>query len=213
LNAGYFESVAFDKDDAIRAISYLENAKRAKVKAKSRDLSDYLASLNMKLELGSFDAASRARITQLINKTNQFNLVTRRLSEQEVEAMEKDTNILTLQARLSDSFGEMGLISVVTCMLDNKVADITDWLMSCRVLGRKVEEAIFDSLVKALAARGVDYLRASYIPSKKNNMVRDHFDKLQMEFVNEEDYGLRQYTMKISAYRPLALPISIVEDL
>jgi FkbH-like protein len=209
LSAGYFEAVSFSADDTIRAASYAENAQRAEVMAKARDLGEYLTSLGMTLSCGPVDPSNRARVTQLINKSNQFNLVTRRLTESDMEAMEAEPSIVTLQAKLSDRFGDMGLISVVTCQVDGAEAKVTDWLMSCRVLGRKVEEAIYDTLVDTLSRRGVHRLRAAYLPTKKNNMVAEHFDRLGLRRVRETEDGARYYEASISEYVRPSLPMKI----
>jgi FkbH-like protein len=209
LAAGYFEAVVFSDDDVIRAASYAENAQRAEVMAKSRDLGDYLASLDMTLTCGPVDPSNRARVAQLTNKSNQFNLVTRRLTESEFEALEADPSVITLQAKLTDRFGDMGLISVVTCAIDGSQATVTDWLMSCRVLGRKVEEAIYDTLVTTLAKRGVQKLRASYLPTKKNNMVSEHFDRLGMTRVEETAEGAHHYEISVPDYVSPSFPMKI----
>lgn len=209
LAAGYFEAVVFSDDDVIRAASYAENAQRAEVMAKSRDLGDYLASLEMTLTCGPVDASNRARVAQLTNKSNQFNLLTRRLTESEFEALEADPSVVTLQAKLTDRFGDMGLISVVTCAIDGSQATVTDWLMSCRVLGRKVEEAIYDTLVTTLARRGVQKLHASYLPTKKNNMVSEHFDRLGMTRVQETAEGAHHYEITVPDYVSPSFPMKI----
>jgi FkbH-like protein len=209
LAAGYFEAVTFSSDDVIRAASYAENAQRAEVMSKSRDLGDYLSSLDMVLTCAPVDSSSRARVAQLTNKSNQFNLYTRRLTEAEFEALESDPSVITVQARLTDRFGDMGMISVVTCAIDGEEATVTDWLMSCRVLGRKVEEAIYDSLVTSLAKRGVKKLHASYLPTKKNNMVSEHFDKLGMTRVEETPDGARHYELSVPDYVSPSFPMKI----
>ncbi|HVV60706.1 MAG TPA: HAD-IIIC family phosphatase, partial [Pseudolabrys sp.] len=116
--AGYFEAVSFSAEDKLRAESYASDAQRAEVMAKSRNLGDYLASLEMVIRFAPFDEQGRQRITQLINKTNQFNLTTRRYTEAEVTAMEADPSVFTLQVRLSDKFGDLGMIGVVICRPD-----------------------------------------------------------------------------------------------
>ncbi|MGI4881260.1 MAG: HAD-IIIC family phosphatase [Janthinobacterium lividum] len=209
LSAGYFEAASFGEDDLIRARSYRDNGRRAEVMAKARDLGDYLSSLDMVLRCGPFDASNRSRVTQLINKTNQFNLLTRRLTESEVAAMEADPDVVTLQARLSDRFGDMGLIGVVTCAIEGQGATLTDWLMSCRVLGRKVEEAMYDALITALSARGVSTLEASYLPTKKNGMVSTHFDRLGLELVDNKADGSRHYRARIDDYVAPSLPMKL----
>jgi len=209
LSAGYFEATSFSADDSLRAASYAQNAKRAEVMAKARDTGDYLQSLAMELAVKPFDAAGRARITQLINKTNQFNLLTNRYTEQQVAEMEADPSLVTIQARLSDSFGDMGMIGVISCRTEGPEAEVSDWLMSCRVLGRKVEEAMFTSLVAALRRRGVEKVRASYRPTKKNNMVREHFDRLGWTLVSEDEDGSRHYEAELASVELGELPLTL----
>ncbi|MGX5844183.1 HAD-IIIC family phosphatase [Mesorhizobium sp. ArgA1] len=209
LAAGYFEAVSFNGDDVLRAASYAQDAQRAEVFAKARDLGDYLTSLDMVLRCGPIDASNRARVTQLMNKSNQFNLLTRRLTENEVASMEGDPSIVTLQAKLSDRFGDLGLIGVVTSSIDGASATVTDWLMSCRVLGRKVEEAIYGVLLNSLAKRGVRTLNASYLPTKKNGMVSEHFDRLGMTRVKEHADGAVYYEVSIRDDTLQSLPMKI----
>src|SRR5206468_7356411 len=111
--AGYFESVIFSEEDTKRAGFYQENARRVSLQKQAGDVDAYLASLNMEITFQPFDATGRARITQLINKSNQFNLTTRRYTEADVAAAERDPDCFTLQIRLADSFGDNGMISVV----------------------------------------------------------------------------------------------------
>ena len=213
LAAGYFEAVSFSDDDVIRATSYTGNAQRAEVMAKSRDLGDYLSSLDMILTCGPVNPTNRARATQLINKSNQFNLMTRRLTETDVEALEADPSVITLQAKLADRFGDMGLITVVTAKVDGDEANVTDWLMSCRVLGRSVEAATYDTLMNALVRRGVKKVHAAYLPTKKNAMVNDHFDRLGLTRVHETEEGARYYHMSVADYTPPVLHLKIENTL
>ncbi|HEU4809069.1 MAG TPA: HAD-IIIC family phosphatase [Sphingomicrobium sp.] len=215
LSAGYFEATSFNADDALRAASYAQNAKRATVMATARDTGDYLRSLDMELSVKPFDGGGRARITQLINKTNQFNLLTNRYTEQQVATMEADPSLVTVQARLSDSFGDMGMIGVIACRTEAEEAEVTDWLMSCRVLGRKVEEAMHVSLVNALRRRGIARIRASYRPTRKNNMVREHFDRLGWSLVREDEDGSRHYEVEVNGVEAGDLPLALkgIEEL
>lgn len=211
LSAGYFEATAFSEDDANRAASYADNARRAEVMAKARDTGDYLSSLKMQLSIRPFDAANRARITQLVNKTNQFNLTTNRYTEQQIVDFERDPGIITLQTRLKDDFGDMGMIGVVICTVTGSEAEISDWLMSCRVLGRKVEEGMFTALVEALRQRGVASVRATYRPTRKNNMVREHFDRLGFALVDEGEDGSRRYALDVGGVTLPQLPFDRFE--
>src|SRR5439155_17988050 len=128
--AGYFESVVFSEDDRKRAEFYEGNARRATLQQQVGDIESYLASLNMVIGFRPFDATGRSRIAQLINKSNQFNLTTKRYTEIEVARLEGDPACLTLQVRLADTVGDNGMISVVVCrLLTDDKWDIDTWLM------------------------------------------------------------------------------------
>ena len=134
--AGYFEAVSFTSDDAERGRSYALNAERKSAQSQATDMDGYLRGLQMVLRVSRIGSAELARATQLINKTNQFNLTTRRYTEAEVERMASDRQAIALALRLEDKFGDSGLISVVLARPDAAIeADellIDSWLMSCR---------------------------------------------------------------------------------
>jgi FkbH-like protein len=177
--AGYFDTIEFTLEDRHRAEFYQMNARRALLQSKAADLDAYLASLDMEISFRPFDATSRARITQLVNKSNQFNLTTRRYTETEIAELENNTSAFTLQVRLTDTFGDNGMISVIICHADPlPVWMIDTWLMSCRVLGRKVEYMVLRELQIHARSRGIKKLFGCYIPTDRNMMVRDHYAKL-----------------------------------
>ena len=215
MQAGYFEAVGYSEEDRIRASAYASDARRAEVQATTRDLGDYLSSLEMRLTVAPFDATGRTRIAQLINKTNQFNLTTKRYSESQVAAMEGDPTVITLQVRLSDRFGDLGMIGIVIAhLLDGadgvREADVDSWLMSCRVLGRKVEEAMLALVLERAAAAGVGLIRARYRPTAKNGMVRDLFDRLGLSLIEADAEGVRHYQLSLSEAETRDLPMVIV---
>ena len=213
LAAGYFESTAFSAEDRLRVVSIETNAKRAEALAKSRDLGDYLAALEMKISFAPFDRQGRERITQLINKTNQFNLTNRRYTLDEVAAVQADANAWGLQVRLADKFGEFGMIAVVICRGSAEdVWEIDTWLMSCRVLGRGVEEAMLNEVVREATARGVRRLEGVYRPSAKNGMVSDFYSKLGFVSAGADGGGEGRFTLDISSYRAHDLPIEVKRD-
>ncbi len=177
--AGYFEALAFSEEDRARAGFYADNARRAELQAKAGDVDAYLASLQMTIGFRPFDATGRSRIAQLINKSNQFNLTTRRYDEAAVEAAEADPAVFTLQVRLSDTFGDNGMISVVICRpRDAHAWEIDTWLMSCRVLGRRVEQMVLREVLLHARAHGIARLIGVYVPTERNGMVAEHYAKL-----------------------------------
>lgn len=209
-SAGYFEAVTFTEEDRGRAQSYSDAVRRTEVMVKSRDLGDYLSSLEMAIGFAPFDPVGRARIAQLINKSNQFNLTTRRYAEAEVAAFEADPEAFTLQVRLRDRFGDFGMICVVICRPSaesrSTIWEIDTWLMSCRVLGRKVEEAVLAEIAKAARQKGVAILHGRYLPTTKNAMVADHYAKLGFVEVERDAAGARLYRLDLDQFVARELP-------
>lgn len=179
MAAGYFETIAFSEEDRKRADFYQDNAKRVALQASAGDLDSYLASLNMEIFFAPFDAMGRKRIAQLIAKSNQFNLTTRRYTEAEVAVLEEDPDVFTLQVRLTDAFGDNGMISVIVCRPHGEDAwEIDTWLMSCRVLKRRVEQMVLRELVEAARQHGKKRLIGVYIPTDRNALVTEHYAEL-----------------------------------
>lgn len=211
--AGYFEAVSFSREDVVRAESYAAEAMRVEVRSKSRDLGEYLRSLEMKLELTRFNDLDMKRTVQLINKTNQFNLTTRRITEAEAVAIQNDPDAVTVQARVSDKFGEMGLIGIIVAHPDPEragVLGIDNWLMSCRALGRKVEEAMLQALVLSARDRGFQSLRGTYVPTAKNGMVAAHYPGLGFRPDEEASEGdTRTFTLNLEDYESSELPFDM----
>jgi len=187
LVAGYFDSIALSQEDFLRAKDYTARAERVALQGGARDLGGYLLSLDMEISLTPFDGAGRSRIAQLINKSNQFNLTTRRYSEAQVREMEIDPSLFTLQVRLKDRFGDNGMISVVSCRDGGDAWEIDTWLMSCRVLGRRVEEAVLAELADQALQAGKSALLGRFIPSGRNELVRDHYEKLGFSKIEGSD--------------------------
>ena len=196
--AGYFESVAFSDEDRGRAQMYQSNARRVALQRQAGDLDAYLASLEMEIQFAPFDRVGRARISQLINKSNQFNLTTRRYSEADVAAAEAHLDVFTLQVRLIDSFGDNGMICVIVCRPGETGEWVIDtWLMSCRVLGRKVEQMVLREILLRARKAGIDRVWGRYIPTEKNALVRDHYEKLGFIKMDEQN-GTTTWMMPVS---------------
>jgi FkbH-like protein len=209
--AGYFEAIAVSQEDRERAAYYQSNAQRAATLQASGDMNSYLSSLNMTCAIGFVDPITRPRVAQLINKSNQFNLTTRRYSEAEVAAVEADPKRHAVQVRLADTFGDNGIISVIIVDKAAGAWEIDTWLMSCRVLGRRVEEAVLNHLAAAARAAGASALVGRYIPSAKNKMVAQHYEKLGFELVETLDDGTTVHRLALAAFVAPDLPM-LVED-
>jgi FkbH-like protein len=209
--AGYFEAVAFAAEDLKRAGFYQDNARRATLQKQMGGVDAYLASLEMTITFQPFDATGRARIVQLINKSNQYNLTTRRYTDPEVAEAENDPSVFTLQVRLADIFGDNGMISVVICRTGEAgVWEIDTWLMSCRVLGRKVEQMVLGEVLKHARTAGIRKLAGVYKPSERNQLVIDHYLKLGYTKVGEEDSGVTHWELQVAGAEPESVPIKVV---
>ena len=174
----YFEVDKLVQDDLSRSNYYSSNAQRSAYQSDFRDYGEFLASLEMTAEIGSFLLVYLERITQLINKTNQFNLTTRRYTSAEVESIARDQSFITLYGRLADRFGDNGLVSILIGQVFEETVELDLWLMSCRVLKREMELAMFDALVEKCQELGIRKIVGVYIPSKKNSLVAGHYSSL-----------------------------------
>jgi FkbH-like protein len=209
--AGYFETVTFAAEDLQRAGFYQENAKRAGLQKQVGGVDAYLASLEMTITFQPFDATGRARIAQLINKSNQYNLTTRRYTDSEVAEAENDPEVFTLQVRLSDIFGDNGMISVVVCRPgEADTWEIDTWLMSCRVLGRKVEHMVLGEILRHARAAGIRKLCGTYRPSDRNKLVVDHYARLCFAKVEEDSSGLTRWELLVEGAEPETVPMKVM---
>jgi len=208
--AGYFESVVFSDEDLKRAEFYQDNARRVTLQKETGDLESYLASLKMEITFQPFDETGRARITQLINKSNQFNLTTQRYTEAEVAQAERDVNCFTLQVRLSDIFGDNGMISVVICRTKEDFRwEIDTWLMSCRVLGRCVEKMVLREMIEHGRRHGIRKLIGTYRPTERNKLVEEHYAKLGFTQVALQPDRTTVWELDVNGASVEAAPMSV----
>jgi FkbH-like protein len=209
--AGYFDAIALAGEDLKRADYYQDNARRAGLRNQVGGVDAYLASLDMTITFQPFDATGRARIVQLINKSNQYNLTTRRYTDPEVVEAEGDPGVFTLQVRLADIFGDNGMIGVVICRPgESGVWDIDTWLMSCRVLGRKVEFMVLRQILQHARAAGIHKLSGTYRPTDRNKLVVDHYARLGFARVAEAESGMTNWELLVEGADPEAAPIKVV---
>ena len=175
-DAGYFEAVGFTPEDRQRTEQYAANAERESLFKLSGSLDDFLRNLQMSVVFGPFASADLVRITQLFNKTNQFNTTTKRYSAEEIAHFASAEETMTLQFRLLDKYGDNGLVSAMILRPDPKqpeVFEIENWVMSCRVFGRQLEFEAMNIAVEQARRRGSKALRANYIPTPKNGVISD----------------------------------------
>jgi FkbH-like protein len=174
---GLFETLAITSEDRQRTASIQKNLERKTLESTAGSVDDYLAQLDIKVQLAPFDEANLPRIVQLINKTNQFNLTTRRRKDAEVRAL-VDAGAYTQAMRASDRFGDSGLTGVLIAVAEGGDLRVDTWLMSCRVLGRRLDEAMFAALVRYAAENGYGRIIGEHIPTAKNGQVADLYVRL-----------------------------------
>jgi FkbH-like protein len=175
--AALFESVSLSAEDLQRTQQYQHNQLRAQQASSFSSYNEFLTSLDMRAIITPFQPADLPRITQLINKTNQFNLTTRRCSESDVANMITNKSCITLSARLQDKFGDNGLVSVIAGNIIGDSLDIALWLMSCRVLKRGLEFAMLEQLCKIAHAHGLQRVVGHFLPTAKNSMAANFYQE------------------------------------
>jgi FkbH-like protein len=184
---GYFEPISLSADDIQRNKYYEDNKKRLEEEATFESYDDFLVSLDMSAEIKSFVPVHLDRITQLTNKTNQFNLTTKRYTFGEIESISNDENYIKLYGTLTDKYGDNGLIAICIGNIKENELHLELWLMSCRVLKRDMELAMLDQMVSKAKAKGVSKLIGYYYKSAKNNMVSDLYQKFGFDLIQQND--------------------------
>lgn len=206
---GFFETISLNADDMNRNEMYRENAMRTAAQASFSDYGEYLTSLNMEAEIEDFTPLYIARITQLTNKSNQFNLTTRRYSPDEMEAVRVSPDYIRLYGKLIDKFGDNGVVSVVIGKKEDTTLHIDLWLMSCRVLKRDMEQAMLDVLVDKCKETSITNIRGYYYPTKKNGMVKDLYKTFGFTLVSEDEAGNTIWNLPVEGYNKQNKYISI----
>ncbi|WP_322996997.1 HAD-IIIC family phosphatase [Castellaniella sp.] len=217
-HSGYFESVSLTPEDLQRTAQYQANLQRSALLESKTDLGAYLNSLEMVLEWDHFNQTNLPRIAQLINKSNQFNLTTRRYTEEDVGLMIQAGQGALLSLRLTDRFGDNGIIAVVIALPNHTPTcpantwRIDTWLMSCRVLGRQVEQATLQVLAQLAKAAGQQSLIGEYLPTAKNSMVAEHYKNLGFDCIQKADDGTTQWCLPLNEFNPGPVPMNIKES-
>mgnify|MGYP000226793895 FL=1 len=199
---GYFEVAKIDVDDVNRADFYAGNKDRSQHQSKFSSYSEFLVSLDMTAEIGPVGVLNVGRVASLVNKTNQYNLTTKRYSVADIEGMAFSEEYITLYGRLKDRFGDNGLVSVVSGKVEGETLHIDLWLMSCRVLKRNFEFAMLDALVARALRQDVNEVVGYYNRTPKNGMVENHYEKLGFEFVSRSDDELSSvWKLRLEGYK------------
>jgi FkbH-like protein len=199
----FFEPRQITREDARRLEQYHAEAERKKMESHCTNMDSYLASLEMVGEIHPFRPVDLPRVAQLVAKSNQFNLTTRRHSEAELGAIMNHPDTGHFSVRLRDRFGDHGLISVVILRFANGVAEVDTWLMSCRVLKREVEEVVLNEMMRLAQGRGCGEIRGVYLPTSKNALVGELYPQMGFSpyLTNGKDEGIC-YTLKTAGFSP-----------
>lgn len=181
----YFEVLSLSQEDQKRNEMYRENKLRKQEEERFQDYGSYLRSLQMTARIHPFQEAEWDRIFQLIQKSNQFNLTTKRYTMNEIQEISGSPDYMTLSGRLRDKFGDNGIVSLIVVQKEDETAHIRLWVMSCRVLGRNMECAMFDALLVRCRQCGIRKIKGYYFPTKKNGLVKDLFQGFGFEHEDE----------------------------
>lgn len=214
--SGFFEMTSLSQDDLKRNEMYQENAKRTAMQSSFSSYEDYLKSLEMEGEIKAFVPMYMSRIAQLTNKSNQFNLTTKRYSQNEIEEISADQDYITLYGKLKDKFGDNGVVSVVIGKIGGEQKQelhLILWIMSCRVLKRDMEFAMMDMLIEKAKKNGITTVFGYYYPTEKNGMVKDFYDIQGFEKITEDQTGNTVWKFSIPEnYQPKQTVIHVIGE-
>lgn len=196
-HSGFFEVVSLSEDDMERNKMYRENEERVQLESKFNNYNDFLKSLQMEAIIEPFESKFYARIAQLTNKSNQFNLTTKRYTQNEIEIISESDNYITLYGKLKDKFGDNGIVSLVIGEIKEKELYLKLWLMSCRVLRRNMEDAMMDALVKKCKEKRIERIFGYYYPTDKNGMVKEFFGSQGFIKIREDKEGNTEWKLSL----------------
>jgi FkbH-like protein len=203
----YFFNMNATAEDLKKGEMYKQQAERDNQKAEFENIEDYLKSLELTLTISENNTSHVERIAQLTQKTNQFNLTTQRYTETEISNFMQSGNHMVFVFALADKFGDYGItgIAIVELKKEKKVAVIDSMLMSCRVIGRNVEFAFLNHILKRIKEAGIETVTSSYNKTIKNDQVKDFYDKAHFKKVKSSDQE-HLYETKISDINFINIP-------
>lgn len=191
----YFKVYALTDEDKKKTEEYKANARRASEQGKFADMESFIRSLKIRLTIQAANKMNISRIAQMTQKTNQFNLTTRRYIEGELNAMLSDgANIWCLS--VSDRFGDSGITGCVIV----KGGVIDELLLSCRILGKGIENEFLARVLGLLKSGGLSWLEAEYIPTAKNAQVKDFYESNGFTLASTADDGTKRYALNLAEY-------------
>lgn len=209
----YFQVASLGSEDLERTELYRANAARRAVEHSSGSVGEFLQSLDMRAHIAPIEDASLERSVQLINKTNQFNLTTRRYTTADILGKINDERWYTCTIRLYDRFGGNGLVSVLLACKTNDVLEIDTWVMSCRVLRRGVEHLLMNHVYEATRDAGLSTIRGEFIPTERNALVARHYAGLGFHETHSNQDGATFWELPVNAsWSPAKNFIRVIND-
>lgn len=207
-HSGYFEAVSLSNEDVNKTKLYYAKAEANKLLVSTTDYGEYLTSLQMTAVITDFENTYIPRIAQLTNKSNQFNLTTLRLNEDDVKRMNNDGKHICLCGRLIDKFVDNGIVAISIGEIEEDTLHIRLWLMSCRVLKREMEFAMMNKMMRMAREKGIQTVVGYYFPTTKNSMVKSFYEQFGFECVKNEPNG--NTVWKIDAERYMDLDVHMI---
>ena len=200
---GLFYNLSFTAEDEMKIEMYNQQVKREMVKKEFTDIEDYLASLDLKITIFQDEESIIPRMAQMSQKTNQFNLTSKRYTEGDIKNFVDNDSATVLAYSVSDKFGDSGITGLCIINFDkqNQIAEIDTFLMSCRVIGRKIEYAFIDYLIEVMKVTNIKILNAKFIQTQKNEQVKTFYDNCTFKLVESDD-SIKEYSLEISKYNP-----------
>jgi FkbH-like protein len=210
--SGFFEATTISDDDKKRNKYYKSNKAREESINQFTDYHEYLKQLEMVCNIEPIKEYNIQRITQLINKTNQFNLTTKRYTQEEVLLYSLKPTGMVISARLTDKYGDNGIVSVLIAEERNEIIEIDLWVMSCRVFKRDLEKTIFDELIQQCQKKGINRIKGYYYKTKKNQLVEDLYQSFGFKAIEKnEDYGIWEYQIP-TEYTKMNMVMEVKND-
>jgi FkbH-like protein len=187
LQTGYFDSLSFSEEDRTKTEMYISDKKRNDLFVSTGSYEDYLEELGIKAIIQPVRTQDMVRVSQLTQKTNQFNLTTIRYTEADIRQIAEAGNNMIFTLAVSDKISDLGLIGVAIVKYENNIAVIDSFLMSCRALGRGLETALLIYIIQAAAAEKKRSIKARYVSSKKNIQTKDFYSRHDFALLSEAD--------------------------
>jgi FkbH-like protein len=200
----YFSVYQLSDEDLNKTAQYKENIERSKAKNVFENIEEYWASLGIGIDIAAVQPSTVARVAQMTQKTNQFNLTTKRYSEEDIRRFSDDKS-LVFSASVKDKFGDNGItIAGVVRTIAERECDIDSYLLSCRILGRGVETAVLHYVMNSFYVKGIKKFKATYIPTAKNAQAANFYEGVGFSLASVGKDGVKHYVLDMDA--PFVLP-------